>query len=203
MAPPPVTRQRRRLEPVWSVARPPFPRLDPSPVARPEVLAPFTLTRLPVPTPVAPPNRRSSGAVGVLPWFRPVPRCPWPPASRQLGAPKRACPPVVAGKPATRCFEACLSARDPRQAGGSVLRSGAPPLAAPVARVSSLRSCGFSPRPESPPPRVPKPFSSSLALGRLVLSTPFGVRSPVRGDPPLVDLRALAFCSTYTSPVVP
>ena len=30
----------------------------------------------------------STGAVGVPPWLRPVPRCPWPPASRQLGAPK-------------------------------------------------------------------------------------------------------------------
>ena len=33
----------------------------------------------------------SSGAVGVPPWPRPVPRCPWPPASRWLGASKR-CP---------------------------------------------------------------------------------------------------------------
>ncbi len=108
-APPPVA--RRRCPPTRSGRCPTsVPEAGPCPVARPSGLAPFTLTRLPVPTPMAPPIRWSTGAVGVLPWPRPVPRCPWPPASRRLGAPKRA-----------------------------------PPLAAPVARCSSLRSVASRP----------------------------------------------------------
>ena len=93
--------------------------------------------------------------------------------------------PVAPGKPVTRCTEA------------------APPLAAPVARCSSLRSVPLrSPLrlpgarrfgawllapPESPPPREPEPFSPSLgpkaSLGGLGHPVPVGVRSPVRRIP--------------------
>jgi hypothetical protein len=128
MAPPPVTRQRCHSEPVLSANRPPFPKLDPAPVARTSVLAPFTLTRLPVPSfRWRLRTEGSSGAVGVPPWPRPVPRCPWPPASRWLGASKR-CPAA-------------------RRSGCPVLVAGgaAPPLAAPVARCSSLRSVASRP----------------------------------------------------------
>jgi hypothetical protein len=145
MAPPPVARRRCRSEPVLSANRPPFPKLDPAPVARTSVLAPFTLTRLPV--------------------------------SSLDGASEPKGPRVQLGCP--RGLGRCLAARGPRQAGGSVPRSVAPLLAAPVARCSSLWSCssarrsgcpvlvaserGFSPRPESPPPREPEPFSPSLS----------------------------------------
>jgi len=71
----------------------------------------------------------------------------------------------------------------PAEAGNSVHRScssarrpGCPVL------VASER--GFTPRPESPPPREPEPFSPSLgpkaSLGRLGHPVPVGVRSPVR-----------------------
>ena len=169
LAPPPVARRRCRLESVLSANRPPFPKLDPAPVARISVLAPFTLTRLPVP---------SLGG-----------------ASRPKG------PRVQLGCP--RGLGRRLAARGLRQAGGPWPRSVAPPLAAPVARCSSLRSCpsarrpgcpvlvaserGFSPRPESPPPREPEPFSPSLSpkasLGGLGHPAPVGVRSPVRRIP--------------------
>jgi hypothetical protein len=48
LAPLPVARKRCPFEPVLSANRPPFPKLDPAPVARTSILAPFTLTRLPV-----------------------------------------------------------------------------------------------------------------------------------------------------------
>ena len=111
MAPPPVTRRRCRSEPVLSANRPPFPKLDPAPVARTSVLAPFTLTRLPV--------------------------------SSFDGASEPKGPRVQLGCP--RGLGRCLAARGPRQAGGSVPRSVAPLLAAPVARCSSLRSVASRP----------------------------------------------------------
>jgi hypothetical protein len=88
-----------------SVARSPFPKLDSDPVARLSALAPFTLTRLPVPSSVTPPTAGPRKQLGCPRGSRSVLLCPWPPASRRLGASKRA-----------------------------------PPLAAPVARDSSLRS---------------------------------------------------------------
>jgi len=106
MAPLPVARQRCLFEPVLSANRPPFPKLDPAPVARTSVLAPFTLTRLPVPSfgGASEPNG-SSGAVGVPPWPRPVPRCPWPPAEagnsvhRSCSSARRpGCPVLVASE---------------------------------------------------------------------------------------------------------
>jgi hypothetical protein len=104
MAPLPVARQRCPFEPVLSANRPPFPKLDPAPVARTSIPAPFTLTRLPVPS------------------FRWRLRTEWFLGS-SWGAPVAsagASLPVAPGKPVTRCTEA------------------APPLAAPVARCSSL-----------------------------------------------------------------
>ena len=111
LAPPPVARRRCRLESVLSANRPPFPKLDPAPVARTSVLAPFTLTRLPVP---------SLGGAS-------EPKGP----RVQLGCP--------------RGLGRCLAARGPRQAGGPWPRSCARPLAAPVARCSSLRSVASRP----------------------------------------------------------
>ena len=111
----------------------------------------------------------SSGAVGVPPWPRPVPRCPWPPASRRPVASKR-----------------CPSARRP---GCPVLVASELPLRSPppVARVLVASERGFSPRPESPPPREPEPFSASLSpeasFGGLGHLAPVGVRSPVRRIP--------------------
>ncbi len=110
----------------------------------------------------------------------------------QLGCPTAsagASLPVAPGKPVTRCLEA------------------APPLVAPVARCSSLRSVllNSSPRlpgarrfgawllapPESPPPREPEPFSPPLGpkalLGGLGHPVPVGVRSPVRRIPSRMD----------------
>ena len=102
LAPPPVARRRCRLESVLSANRPPFPKLDPAPVARTSVLAPFTLTRLPVPSlgGASEPNG-SSGAVGVPPWPRPVaslPVAPGKPAARYL----EAVAPLLAA-PVARC----------------------------------------------------------------------------------------------------
>jgi len=118
---------------------------------------------------MAPPNRRVLG-------------CSWGAPVASAGASL----PVAPGKPAARYLEAV-----------------APLLAAPVARCSSLRSCpsarrpgcpvlvaserGFSPRPESPPPRGLEPFSPSLSpkasFGGLGHPAPVGVRSPVRRIP--------------------
>jgi len=173
LAPPPVTRRRCRSEPVLSANRPPFPKVDSAPVARTSVLAPFTLTRLPV--------------------------------SSFDGASEPKGPRVQLG--CSRGLGRCLAARGRRQAGGSVPRSVAPLLAAPVARCSSLWSCpsarrsgcpvlvaserGFSPRPESPPPREPEPFSPSLSpkasFGGPGHPVPVGVRSPVRRIPSRTD----------------
>jgi hypothetical protein len=61
--------------------------------------------------------------------------------------------------------------------------------------------------PESPPPREPEPFSPSLGpkalLRRLGHPVPVGVRSPGWDDPPLVDLRALAFARPTHRPSCP
>jgi len=169
LAPPPVARRRCRLEPVLSANRPPFSKLDPAPVARTSVLAPFTLTRLPVPSlRWRLRTEGSSGAVGVPPWPRPVPRCPWPPASRRPVASKR-----------------CPSARRP---GCPVLVASELPLRSPppVARVLVASERGFSPRPESPPPRGLEPFSASLSpkasFGGLGRPVPVGSTSerPIR-----------------------
>jgi hypothetical protein len=112
----------------------------------------------------------------VPPWFR-------------FGTPL----PVAAGKPATRCIEAVAP-----PLAAPVARDSSLPLAAPVARDSSLRSRGFTPRPEPPPPRVPKSFSSSLALGRLVLSTPFGVSARTPPLPVTPQVNAPADLPTRT-----
>ena len=127
LAPPPVARRRCRLEPVLSANRPPFPKLDPAPVARTSVLAPFTLTRLPVPS--------LDDASGPM-----VPRV-------QLGCPRGsagASRPVAPGKPAARGLEA-VPVRSPPRLPGARRFGAAPPLAAPVARCSSLRSVASRP----------------------------------------------------------
>jgi hypothetical protein len=118
------------------VAQPPLPESG-APVCRlPGSVGPstpFTLTRLPVPSPW---RRRSS-------------------ASGAVGVPRRR-------RPGDR------PARHPRSPVGSVRSSHG----------------GFSPRPEPLPPRGSGPFSDSSGpkalLVRLGLSTPVGVRSPVR-----------------------
>src|SRR4051794_29135639 len=128
LAPPPVARRRCHPESVLSANRPPFPKLDSAPVARTSVLAPFTLTRLPVPT--SDWRLRTEwfrGSSWGAPWTRPVPRCPWPPASRRLGASK------------------LVLIRSPHRLPGARRFCAAPPLAAPVARCSSLRSVASRP----------------------------------------------------------
>ena len=128
LAPPPVARRRCRPESVLSANRPPFPKLDSAPVARTSVLAPFTLTRLPVPT--SDWRLRTEWFLGSswgAPWTRPVPRCPWPPASRRLGTSK------------------LVLIRSPLRLPGARRFCAAPPLAAPVARCSSLRSVASRP----------------------------------------------------------
>ncbi len=157
LAPPPVARRRCRSEPVLSANRPPFPKLDPAPVARTSVLAPFTLTRLPVPSfRWRLRTEGSSGAVGVPPWPRPVPRCPWPPASRWLGASKR-----------------CPTAR----------RSGCPVL---VASERGFSPRPESPPPREPEPFSPS-LSPKASFGGPGHPVPVGVRSPVRRIPSRTD----------------
>ena len=113
--------------PVLSANRPPFPKLDAAPVARTSALAPFTLTRLPVPSLDDASDRMVPWEQLGCPMVRSVPRCPWSPASRQLGPPKLLLrsPPRL---PGARRFAACSSTRRP----------GCPVL------VASER--GFSPR---------------------------------------------------------
>ena len=91
-APSPVTRQRCHPEPVLSANRPPFPKLDPAPVARTSILAPFTLTRLPVPSFRW--RLRTEVLLGSS-WGAPV-------------ASAGASLPVASGKPAARCTEAAV-----------------------------------------------------------------------------------------------
>jgi hypothetical protein len=73
------------------------------------------------------PNRMFLGSSWGAPVDRPVPRCPWPPASRRLGASKR------------------WPLRSPPRLPGARRFGAAPPLAAPVARCSSLRSVASRP----------------------------------------------------------
>ena len=127
MAPPPVARRRCRLESVLSANRPPFPKLDPAPVARTSILAPFTLTRLPVPSLGGASDRRVLG-------------CSWGAPVALAGASL----PVASGKPAARGLEA-LPVRSPPRLPGARRFRAAPPLAAPVARCSSLRSVASRP----------------------------------------------------------
>ena len=127
LAPPPVARRRCRLESVLSANRPPFPKLDPAPVARTSVLAPFTLTRLPVPSLGGASDRRVLG-------------CSWGAPVASAGASL----PVASGKPAARGLEALPLRSPPRLPGARRFRA-APPLAAPVARCSSLRSVASRP----------------------------------------------------------
>ena len=90
LTPPPVSR-RRCPPPQWVGC--PTLRNGVGPLVRlpgPLAPAPFTLTRLPVPTPVAPAEPVPRSQLGCFLDRDSAPRCPWPPASRWLGASKLA-----------------------------------------------------------------------------------------------------------------
>ena len=157
MAPPPVTRQRCRSEPVLSANRPPFPKLDPAPVARTSVLAPFTLTRLPV---------SSFDGASEPKGPRVQLGCP-----RGLGRCLAARGPRQAGGSWPRSW--CSSARRP----------GCPVL---VASERGFSPRPESPPPREPEPFSPS-LSPKASFGGPGHPVPVGVRSPVRRIPSRTD----------------